>query len=101
MVALHRQRLGEVSATGRSCASTSQRREPGQRYCAMNALFRDLQQPEYLHVLLNPLPVYGLAIALIGLLLSLILRSRRSHVVCLGLVLFTSAMAWPVFELGQ
>jgi len=34
----------------------------------MDAILRDLQQPEYLHVLLNPLPVYGLAIALFGLI---------------------------------
>ena len=29
-------------------------------------LLRDLQQPEYIHVLINPLPVYGLAGGLIG-----------------------------------
>ena len=37
-------------------------------------LLRDLQQPEYVHVLLNPLPVYGLLIGLIGLVLGLIFR---------------------------
>src|SRR5438477_82901 len=35
----------------------------------MIAIFlRDLQQPEYIHVLINPLPVYGLAGWLIGLI---------------------------------
>ncbi|MEA3092433.1 MAG: hypothetical protein QOJ04_3775, partial [Caballeronia sp.] len=34
----------------------------------METILRDLRQPEYLHVLLNPIPVYGLAIALFGLI---------------------------------
>ena len=43
-------------------------------------LLRDLRQPEYIHVLLNPLPVYGLLIGLIGLVLALILKSRRAQI---------------------
>ena len=31
----------------------------------METILRALQQPEYLHVLINPLPVYGLAVALL------------------------------------
>ncbi len=33
----------------------------------IESLVRGLRQPEYVHVLLNPLPVYGLLIAWIGL----------------------------------
>src|SRR5206468_4029880 len=65
------------------------------------ALLRDLQQPEYVHVLLNPLPVYGLLIGLIGLVLALILKSRRAQIATLTLVLISSASAWPVYEFGQ
>ena len=32
----------------------------------IETILRDLRQPEYLHVLLNPLPIYGLMIALFG-----------------------------------
>ena len=65
------------------------------------ALLRDLRQPEYIHVLLNPLPVYGLLIALIGLVIALILKSRRAQIATLTLVLISSASAWPVYEFGQ
>jgi hypothetical protein len=65
------------------------------------SLLRDLRQPEYIHVLLNPLPVYGLLTALIGLVIALILKSRRAQIATLTLVLISSASAWPVYEFGQ
>jgi hypothetical protein len=65
------------------------------------SLLRDLQQPEYIHVLLNPLPVYGLLMGLIGLVLALILKSRRAQMATLTLVLISSASAWPVYEFGE
>ena len=64
-------------------------------------LLRDVRQPEYIHVLLNPFPVYGLLIGLIGLLIALILKSRRAQIVTLLLVLISSGAAWPVYEFGQ
>jgi hypothetical protein len=67
----------------------------------MEALFRSLRQPEYLHVLLNPLPVYGLFVSWIGLLVALILRSRPAQIATLTIVLISAASAWPVYELGQ
>lgn len=67
----------------------------------IQALLRDLRQPEYIHVLLNPLPVYGLAVALIGLLIALLMRSRRGQIATLCIVFLSSAMAWPVFVLGE
>ena len=65
------------------------------------SLLRDFRQPEYIHVLLNPLPVYGLLIGLIGLVLALILKSRRAQIATLTLVLIGSASAWPVYEFGE
>ncbi len=67
----------------------------------IGALLRDLQQPEYIHVLLNPLPVYGLLTGLIGLVLALVLKSRRAQIATLTLVLISSASAWPVYEFGE
>lgn len=64
-------------------------------------IVRDLQQPEYIHVLLNPLPVYGLLTGLIGLVLAIILRSRRAQIATLALVIISSASAWPVYEYGE
>jgi hypothetical protein len=65
------------------------------------ALVRDLRQPEYIHVLLNPLPVYGLLVGWIGLVIGLTLRSRRAQIATLSLVLLSSISAWPVYEFGQ
>jgi hypothetical protein len=65
------------------------------------ALVRDLRQPEYIHVLLNPLPVYGLLVGWAGLVIGLTLRSRRAQIATLTLVLLSSISAWPVYEFGQ
>jgi len=67
----------------------------------IGALLRDLRQPEYIHVLLNPLPVYGLLVGWIGLVIGLALRSRRAQTATLTLVLLSSISAWPVYEFGQ
>ncbi len=64
-------------------------------------LIQDLSQPEYVHVLINPLPVYGLAIGLLGLVIALIQRSRRAQVATLALILFCGAIAWPVAHYGE
>jgi hypothetical protein len=67
----------------------------------IEAILRGLRQPEYVHVLLNPLPVYGLLISWIGLIIAAVLRSRRAQVATLVLVLISSLSAWPVYEFGQ
>jgi plastocyanin len=65
------------------------------------AILRDLRQPEYIHVLLNPLPVYGLAVGLIGLLVAICSRTRAATVVALAVVFISTAAAWPVYEYGE
>ena len=67
----------------------------------IGALVRDLRQPEYIHVLLNPLPVYGLLVGWVGLVIGLALRSRRAQIATLSLVLLSFISAWPVYEFGQ
>jgi hypothetical protein len=67
----------------------------------IDGFIRGLRQPEYVHVLLNPLPVYGLLISWIGLVAALILKSRRAVIAALILVFITSISAWPVFEFGE
>jgi glucan phosphoethanolaminetransferase (alkaline phosphatase superfamily) len=62
---------------------------------------RELHQPEYVHVLLNPLPVYGLALALLALALALIFRSREAQAVALILIVIAAASAWPVAYFGS
>jgi hypothetical protein len=67
----------------------------------IDGFLRGLRQPEYVHVLLNPLPVYGLLISWIGLIAALISKSRRAQIVTLILVFTTSLSAWPVYEFGE
>ncbi|PYK80237.1 MAG: hypothetical protein DME38_04010 [Verrucomicrobia bacterium] len=68
----------------------------------MTSLLQALErQPEYVHVLLNPLPIYGLAMGWIGLIIAAVLRSRPAQIVMLVLVLISAASAWPVYEFGE
>jgi len=66
----------------------------------IDGFLRGLRQPEYVHVLLNPLPVYGLLISWIALIAALISKSRRPHIVTLILIFVTSISAWPAYEFG-
>ena len=68
---------------------------------ARELLRMHLQQPEYLHVLLNPLPVYGLFIGLVAMGLALLLRHRRAELVALSLVFLSTLSAWPVAAFGD
>lgn len=58
-------------------------------------------KPEYVHVLLNPLPVYGLAVGVVGLIIALLLRTRPARVTALALVMVSAASAWPVYYYGE
>lgn len=67
----------------------------------IDAILRDLRQPEYIHVLINPLPVYGLAMGLIALIVGWLMKSRPAQIVALIVVLICSASAFPVYEFGE
>ena len=60
-----------------------------------------LSKPEYVHVLLNPLPVYGLGLGAVGLIIALSLGSRGARVTALALVMLSAASAWPVYHYGE
>src|SRR5258708_37627223 len=62
---------------------------------------QDLSQPEYVHVLINPLPVYGLAMGVLALLTAFMIRNRQAQVVALMLIVISAASAWPVFIYGE
>jgi hypothetical protein len=67
----------------------------------IEAMLRNLRQPEYVHILLNPLPVYGLAIAWLGLIIALFLRNRSAQITTLILICVCSVAVWPVAEFGD
>ena len=56
---------------------------------------------EHVHVLLNHLPIIGLAMGILALVLALMHHSRKTEMVALILVLVAAASAWPVNFTGQ
>jgi len=55
----------------------------------------------YLHVLINPLPIYGLGAAVLGLLIGVLMRSRPAQLVALCLIFIFAASAWPAQFFGH
>ena len=58
-------------------------------------------EPDVWTVLINPLPIYGLAMGWVGLVIEFFLKSRRAQIATLALVLIGAVSAWPVYEFGQ
>ncbi len=67
----------------------------------MSAFWDTLQQPEYVHVLLNHLPLTGLFAAWLCLVGALVIRHRGTALVGLLLVSLFALSAWPTYEYGQ
>jgi hypothetical protein len=57
--------------------------------------------PEHIHVLLNPMPVYGLMIGILGLTAGLLARSRPAQVLALSIIVLAGASAWPTHYFGE
>ncbi len=60
-----------------------------------------LKQPEYVHVLLNPLPIYGIALGVVALAVAMILRNRRAHITALIIILIGAGSTIPVVHYGD
>ena len=60
-----------------------------------------LADPAYRHMLLNHVPIIGLAMALLVLLIGLVLRQLPMQVTGLVLVAVTAGAAWPVAQFGD
>ena len=60
-----------------------------------------LKKPEYIHVVLNHLPIYGTILGALALGISLVLRSRTAQITALILTLIAGVSAYPVFVTGE
>lgn len=67
----------------------------------MQEFLHALKQPEYVHVLLNPLPVYGLAMGVLGLVIGLAMRNKQAQIVGLVIVAVACLSVWPVSHYGE
>ncbi len=67
----------------------------------MNQILEHLTQPEYMHVLINPMPVYGLSMGIVAMIVALIYRGRPVIVAALVLMFLAGLSAWPTYHYGQ
>jgi hypothetical protein len=51
---------------------------------------------EYLHTFLSALPIFGLAVGVIGLFFAIHFRARAARLAALALLMVSSALVWPV-----
>ena len=58
-------------------------------------------QPEYMHVFLHPLPIYGVALGVLALVIAMALRSRQAQITALCLLFLCALSAWPVGHFGE
>jgi hypothetical protein len=56
---------------------------------------------EYIHILLNPMPIYGLSMGALALVIALLLRNRKAQVLALLLVFLSAGSALPTYLSGQ
>jgi hypothetical protein len=64
-------------------------------------MLEELKRPEYVHVLLNPLPVYATAMGVLALVVALLLRNRPAQLTGLLIILIGCGSVWPVIEYGE
>jgi len=83
-----------------SVAHSSKATDPETSILAMTELDL-LKKPEYIHVVLDHLPIFGTILGALALAISLILRSRAAQVTALIITLIAGASAYPVFVTGQ
>jgi hypothetical protein len=65
------------------------------------SILNHLKQPEYVHVLLNPLPIYGIALGIVALVVSMFLKTRRAHITALVILLIGAGSTIPVVYFGN
>ncbi len=54
-----------------------------------------------MHVLINPMPVYGLSMGVVAMLVAIIYRRRPVIVAALVLIFLSGLSAWPTYHYGQ
>jgi hypothetical protein len=67
----------------------------------MDNIAAALKKPDYIHVLINPLPVYALLIAIVLLAISLFRRNREGRTIALALIIFVGLISWPTWYSGH
>ncbi|MEO7934266.1 MAG: hypothetical protein ABIT76_14020 [Chthoniobacterales bacterium] len=67
----------------------------------MEDLLKALQQPEYVHVILNHLPITGLLAGLLVLVIAIFQKSRATAIAAYSVIFLMSLSVIPVTEYGE
>lgn len=65
----------------------------------LTTLWQSIRDPEYLHLLLEPLPLYGLGLGLAFLVVAFMFREMQSRMLALGIICASCISVWPYVEL--
>lgn len=65
----------------------------------LTTLWQSIRDPEYLHLLLEPLPLYGLGIGLMMFIVAFVFGEKRSRMLALALICVSCASVWPYTDL--
>lgn len=67
----------------------------------LTTLWQSICDPEYLHLLLEPLPLYGLGIGLTFLIVSFMFGEAKCRMLALGIICVSCASVWPYNDLRE
>lgn len=65
----------------------------------LTTLWDSIRDPEYLHLLLEPLPLYGLGIGLTFVIVSFLFGEAKSRMLALAIICVSCASVWPYIDL--
>ncbi len=64
----------------------------------LTTLWQSVRDPEYAHLLLEPLPLYGVAFGLTLLIVAFVCNERKCRLLALGLIFLSCASVWPYLD---
>ena len=67
----------------------------------LKMFLEQIRKLEYLHVLINPIPIYGMAVGALLLLGANLRRSKDGQITALVLLALVGGITWIVVEVGQ
>lgn len=65
----------------------------------LTTLWQSICDPEYLHLLLESLPLYGLGLGLVFVIISLVFGEIKSRMLALTVICVSCASVWPYIDL--
>jgi hypothetical protein len=61
-------------------------------------LWQSVRDPEYAHLLMESLPLYGLAFGVTLLVVAFVVNERKCRLLALGIIFVSSASVWPYLD---